>query len=175
MAAIRTPSPALGQPFIPVTPLPHVSAPAETLEAWCAYLNSTPAVVSFLNRRQKALDYSDYSLEQLRSIPVPDPAKCDLTPLEDAFRDLGDAESLASAGQVPNPRPIRRRGSRMPRRRPQKIADWRERIVREPTVCHRPADPFEYPRDFVSLLTSGPSLEGLDLERDRSPMRDVEL
>jgi prevent-host-death family protein len=27
---------------------------------------------------------------------------------------------------------------------------------------------------FLDVLTSGPSLEGLDLSRDRSPMRDVE-
>ena len=28
---------------------------------------------------------------------------------------------------------------------------------------------------FKDFLMSGPSFEGLDLERDRSPMRDVEL
>ncbi len=28
---------------------------------------------------------------------------------------------------------------------------------------------------FKDFLLSGPSLEGLDLERDQSPMRDVEL
>lgn len=28
---------------------------------------------------------------------------------------------------------------------------------------------------FIDFLMSGPSLEGLDLERDKSPMRDVEL
>ena len=79
VAAIHLPQAALGQPFIPVTPLPHIRAAASTLSrAWCAYLNPTPATLSFLNRRQKTPDYSDYSLEQLRSMPVPDPAKCDL-------------------------------------------------------------------------------------------------
>ncbi len=29
--------------------------------------------------------------------------------------------------------------------------------------------------DFKQYLKSGPSLEGVDLERDKSPMRDVEL
>ena len=29
--------------------------------------------------------------------------------------------------------------------------------------------------DFQEFLLSGPSLAGLDLERDRSPMRDLEL
>jgi prevent-host-death family protein len=28
---------------------------------------------------------------------------------------------------------------------------------------------------FLDVLMSGPSLEGLDLERDRSPMRDIDL
>ena len=177
VAAIHTPVPVLGQPFIPVTPLPSVEHPAETLAAWAAYLNSTPAVLSFLNRRQKALDYSDYSLDQLRSMPVPNPAKCDLAPLATAFRELGDADLLpwprmnecsararldAAAGECLG-------------LRPETVADWRERIVREPTVSNRPADPFEEPRDFASFLASGPSLEGLALERDRSPPRDIEL
>jgi prevent-host-death family protein len=30
-------------------------------------------------------------------------------------------------------------------------------------------------RNFKEYLLEGPSFEGLDLERDRSPMRDVEL
>ena len=177
VAAIHTPVPVLGQPFIPVTPLPSVEHPAETLAAWAAYLNSTPAVLSFLNRRQKALDYSDYSLDQLRSMPVPNPAKCDLAPLATAFRELGDADLLpwprmnecsararldAAAGECLG-------------LRPETVADWRERIVREPTVSNRPADPFEAPQDFASFLASGPSLEGLALERDRSPPRDIEL
>ena len=177
VAAIHTPVPVLGQPFIPVTPLPSVEHPAETLAAWAAYLNSTPAVLSFLNRRQKALDYSDYSLDQLRSMPVPDPAKCDLAPLAAAFRELGDADLL------PWPRmnecPVRARldaaAGECLGLDPETIADWRERIVREPTVSNRSADPFEEPRDFASFLASGPSLEGLALERDRSPTRDIEL
>ena len=28
--------------------------------------------------------------------------------------------------------------------------------------------------NFLDVLRSGPSLEGLDLERDKSPMRDIE-
>lgn len=30
-------------------------------------------------------------------------------------------------------------------------------------------------RNFVDFLMSGPGLDGVDLERDRSPMRDVDL
>ena len=31
------------------------------------------------------------------------------------------------------------------------------------------------PKDFKEWLLSGPSLDGLDLERDQSPARDIEL
>ena len=176
VSAIHTPSPVLGQPFIPVTPLPHVCASTETLQAWCVYLNSTPAVLSFLNRRQKALDYSDYSLDQLRTMPVPDPSKRDLAPLQAAYRKLGEsplmpwpqmdkcatrAELDAAAATVLDIDAAR-------------VADWRKRIVREPTVSNKPV----YPRiqsKLLQVLMSGPSFEELTIERDRSPMRDVEL
>ena len=177
VAAIHTPVPVLGQPFIPITPLLSMERPAETLSAWAAYLNSTPAVLSFLNRRQKALDYSDYSLDQLRSMPVPDPAKCDLAPLLAAFRELGDAELLPWPKM--NECPVRTRldaaAGECLGLRPEIVADWRERIGREPTVSNRPAAPFEEPRDFTSFLMSGPSLAGLDLERDRRPPREIKL
>ena len=177
VTAIHLPSAALGQPFVPVTPLPQVEAPAETLAAWAAYLNSTPAVLSFLNRRQKKLTYSDYSLDQLRSMPVPDPAKCDLAPLATAFRELGDAELLPwpRMNECPVRAHLDAAAGECLGLRPETIADWRERIVREPTVSNRPADPFEEPEDFLSFLMSGPSLEGLDLERDRSPPREIKL
>ena len=176
-AAIHLYSPALGQPFIPVVPLRSVERPTETLKAWCAYLNSTPASLSFLNRRQKALDYSDYSLDQLRSIPVPDPTKCDLAPLLDAFCELGDTELLpwprmdecsarvgldAAAAQVLGIDPA-------------ELADWRERLVREPTISNKSAssDRADPGSGFIKRLMSSPSLDGVQIERDRSPMRDV--
>ena len=176
VSAIHTPDPVLGQPFIPVVPLPHICAPSETLEAWCAYLNSTPAVVSLLNRRQKALDYSDYSLDQLRTMPVPDPSKCDLTPLRDAFRRLGEAALLPwpRIGECPVRRELDAAAGTVLGIDPIELIHWRDLICREPTVSnrqpyHRDVDP------FLALLLSGPTLEGLDLTRDRSPMRDVDL
>ncbi len=33
----------------------------------------------------------------------------------------------------------------------------------------------ERPRDFKAWLLSGPSLDGLELERDQTPARDVDL
>ena len=176
VAAVHLPQPALGQPFIPVTPLPHISPPAETMEAWCAYLNSTPAILSFMNRRQKKLTYADYSLDQLRAIPVPDPSKCDLAPLQDAFRELGKSTLMPwpQMDQCPVRTELDAAAATVLGFDPAEIADWRQRIVREPTVSNR--RPYPRIRDkFIEFLMSGPSFEGLDIERDRSPMRDVEL
>ena len=141
VAAIHLPQPVLGQPFIPVTPLPHIGAPASTLRAWCAYLNSTPAALSFLNRRQKTLDYSDYSLDQLRSMPVPDPAKCDLAPLADAFRKLGSTDLLPwpQMDQCPARAALDDATADVLGLDAAEIANWRQRIVAEPTVSNSPA------------------------------------
>ena len=141
VAAIHLPQPVLGQPFIPVTPLPHIGAPARTLRAWCAYLNSTPATLSFLNRRQKTLDYSDYSLDQLRSMPVPDPAKCDLAPLSDAFRELGSTDLLPwpQMDQCATRAALDDAAADALGLDAAEIANWRQRIVAEPTVSNSPA------------------------------------
>ena len=176
VTAIHLARAALGQPFIPVTPLPHLSAPAETLEAWCAYLNSTPAIVSFMNRRQKKLTYADYSLDQLRAMPVPDPAKCDLAPLQAAFDKLGKStlRPWPQMDKCPLRTELDAAAADVLGIDAAEMADWRMRIAKEPTVCGRAF----YPRiksDFLKTLMSGPSFEGLTIERDRSPMRDVDL
>lgn len=142
VTAIYLASPALGQPFVPVTPRSTVSSPESVLQAWCAYLNSTPAVVSFLNRRQKTLDYSSYSLDQLRSIPVPNPKNVDLRPLVDAFQELGDAEMLpwpkmhrcAVRAQLDGA------VAKVLGLDVAEVKEWRERIAKEPTVSGKPAD-----------------------------------
>ena len=141
VTAIHLPMPALGQPFIPVTPLEHIKSPHETLKAWCAYLNSTPAALSFLNRRQKTLDYSTYSLDQLRSIPVPDPASVDLTPLVDAFERLSRSEMLPwpRMPECPIRAEIDKAVATVLGLDPARLAEWRERIAAEPTVSNKPA------------------------------------
>ena len=141
VAAIHLTRVALGSPFVPITPLPTVRMSSATLRAWCAYLNSTPAIVSFMNRRQKKLTYADYSLDQLRSMPVPDPAKCDLSALSDAFRKLGGAELLPwpQMDECPTHAALDDAAAQVLGLDATEIADWRERIVQEPTVSNRPA------------------------------------
>ena len=94
-----------------------------------------------MNRRQKKLTYADYSLDQLRSMPVPDPAKCDLAPLADAFRKLGGTELLPwpQMDQCAARAALDEAAAQVLGLDAAEIADWRQRIVREPTVSNRPA------------------------------------
>ena len=141
VAAIHLEKPALGQPFIPVTPLAEVSDPARVLQAWCAYLNSTPAALSWLNRRQKKLTYASYSLDQLRSIPVPDPKNVDLRPLVDAFQEFGDAEMLPwpKMHQCPVRAALDDAVAKVLGLDAAEVKEWRERIAKEPTVSGQAA------------------------------------
>ena len=141
VTAIHLPRPALGQPFVPVTPHTTISSPESVLQAWCAYLNSTPAVVSFLNRRQRTLDYSSYSLDQLRSIPVPDPQEVDLRPLVDAFQELGDVEILPwpKMHKCAVRAALDAAVAKVLGLDAAKLKDWRERIAKEPTVSGKAA------------------------------------
>ena len=141
VTAIHLPRPALGQPFIPVTLLEYLRPSDAILKAWCAYLNSTPAVLSFLNRRQKKLTYAAYSLDQLRSIPVPDPASVDLTPLTDGFERLSRSEMLPwpRMPECPVRAEIDEAVATVLDLDPAELAEWRKRIAAEPTVSNKPA------------------------------------
>lgn len=143
VAAIHLPRPALGQPFIPIMPLNDAPCPDSTLQAWCAYLNSTPAVLSLMNRRQKKLTYATYSLDQLRSVPVPDPGKVDLTPLLHAFRKLGHAELLPwpRMHECPVRAALDEAVANVLDLEPATVAEWRSKIAAEPTVSNKPARP----------------------------------
>ena len=48
-------------------------------------------------------------------------------------------------------------------------------VVISKVEYERIAPTTEPPKDFKAFLLSIPSLEGIDLERDRSPMRDIDL
>ena len=141
VAAIQLERPALGQSFIPVTPLDVVSDPAKALQAWCAYLNSTPAALSWLNRRQKKLTYASYSLDQLRSIPVPNPKSVDLRPLLDAFQELGEAEMLPwpKMHKCAVRAELDDAVAKVLDLDTAEVKEWRERIAKEPTVSGKAA------------------------------------
>ena len=145
-AGVRTPAiylerPTLGGLWTPICPKPNIEESLTAMKAWCAFLNSTCGNLLLLNARSKKLTYSTYKPAQISAIPLPDPTKCDLTPLNDAYGDLANAELL------PWPRMD---GCRVRASLDEAaacvlgldmnlIADWRARIVVEPTISNREA------------------------------------
>ena len=114
-SAVFLSQPALGNVWVPVSPSPSFAAPTRTLKAWCAYLNATPAVLSYLNRRQK-----EAHLRGLLARPAsfhprarsgegrsPPPRRC----LPQALR--AGATTLASDGHRSRSRRTRRCGRRV--------------------------------------------------------------
>ena len=138
VSAILLDRPALGQPFVPVTPngdLPMGRLDVE--KAWCAWLNSTPAILAFLNRRQKKLTYSSYSLDQLQSMPIPNPWELDMGPLIDAY-DANCRKPLTRWRHIdkcPVRAEIDRAAAKVAGIDEERVTDWRRRIAVEPTVC----------------------------------------
>ena len=87
--AVLVDEPILGSAFVPVLPVGQMDA-QQAPKAWCAWLNSTFGILAYLNLRQKNLTYPHFSLDGLRSLPVPRPGSCDLPGLAAAFDQLAD-------------------------------------------------------------------------------------
>ena len=141
--AIRTASvllnmPALGNAWIPVLPKSSITAPLRVQKAWCAFINSTLGTLLLLNRRQKKLTYSHYSLDQLRALPCPDPDETDLRALARVFDTLGKRELLAWPQM--NRCAVREKLDAVVAETvgidPVEIAEWRNRLVEEPTISN---------------------------------------
>lgn len=87
----------IGSGFVPVSPA--CDNRVEVCKAWCVWLNSTFGVISFLNIRQKNLTYPNFSLEGLRSLPVPDPSQCDIAALAAIYQDYAE-ETLQALPKI---------------------------------------------------------------------------
>ena len=98
VSAVMLPEPAVGSIWTPCRP--HQPGIAKAL---CLYLNSTPGLLSVLGERDnRKPSYPSFSLDTLRSLPVPDFAALDesrLKFLSDAFDDL-QHETLQSFPQM---------------------------------------------------------------------------
>lgn len=132
--AVYADDPLLGSAFSPVAPKSHDVE--KCCKAWCAWLNATPGIVAYLNIRQKQLTYPNFSLDGLRSLPVPTDA-CDLACLAAAFDELAD-QPLAPLPLMAED-PIRQRldqavAAAVPGLDAETLADWRRKIPLEPTV-----------------------------------------
>ena len=112
-------------------------------KAWCAFLNSTPGVVLFLNRRSKTLTYPAYSLDQLRALPCPDPRTTDASALADAFDRLQDQElrPWPEMDRCPVRAELDAVVGRVVGLGPDQIAEWRRKLVLEPTISNRARAP----------------------------------
>ena len=142
-ASILVDKPALGNAWIPIAPREDCLLTRRqqlcAQKAWCAFLNSTPGMILFLNRRQRLLTYSSYSLGHLRTLPCPDPRKVKIEQLATTFDEFRDQELL------PWPQmdqcPIRARLDAVAGEtlgvRPEQIAEWRSKLVAEPTISNK--------------------------------------
>ena len=143
VAAVLLDSPAVGSAWTPASPRPGFTVDGLLVpQAWCAWLNSTPGLLGFLHRRGRTLDYSDFMPNKLNSLPCPDPSQIDLAPLARAYGDLRDRQ------MEPWPRmdgcPVRAAlddvAAEAVGLNRETVADWRRRLVREPTIGSDRAD-----------------------------------
>ena len=137
------PQPCFGSAWTAFLPNDQIDRPGEAMPAWCAWLNSTPGVLSYLHRRARKLTYGRYRPAQLHTLPLPDPAKADLAPLATAY------ERLQNQPLEPWPRmnhcavraDLDLVAAELLDIDPATVADWRARIANEPTVSNEPACP----------------------------------
>ena len=140
VTACRADQPLLGSAWLPVRPI----APNPDFErALCAWWNSTPGILTLLNSRSKALDYARYSLDALRALLVPDPKRTAIEPLCEAFNRCCTSSLLPwpQMHECPTRAMLDQAAAQVLRIDGRTIADWRQRIAREPTVSKKPAIP----------------------------------
>ena len=169
------PEPCFGSAWTAFRPNDRIARPDEAMQAWCAYLNSTLGVLSYLHRRARKLTYGRYRPAQLHTIPLPDPAKCDLAPLADAFRELQDAELLPWPKM--NECPVRAKLDAALTAcldiDIDSIAWTRRLIAAEPTVSNRSAYTGRNERAVIDFFFCDLD-QGVSLARDRFSPRELE-
>ena len=141
VAAVMLPEPAVGSIWTPCRP--HQPGIAKAL---CLYLNSTPGLLSVMGERDnRKPSYPSFSLDTLRSLPVPDFTALDdarLESLSDAFDEL-QHETLQSFPEMPND-PVRAQIDEAVIHALELDAEWvatiRRELSREPSVTDRRGD-----------------------------------
>ena len=139
--AVWSDEPILGSAFIPVTPR-NGNGGNSLFKAWCVWLNSSAGVLSFLNIRQKKLTYPHFSLDGLRTLPVPHPERCDIAALAAAFDRLADTplRALPEMDRDDARRALDEAAAQaVPGVEAAQLANWRRRIPLEPAVNNRRA------------------------------------
>ena len=133
--AVYSDEPILGSAFVPVSPA--VDNRTQLCKAWCCWLNSTFGIIAFLNTRQKNLTYPNFSLDGLRSLPVPHPNKCDIMKLATIYDECAN-DVLRPLPEIHSD-PVRHTLdgavlSAVPGLTGSEVAHWRQSISLEPSV-----------------------------------------
>ncbi|MCY4259559.1 MAG: hypothetical protein OXC91_04770, partial [Rhodobacteraceae bacterium] len=136
--AVYSDAPILGSAFVPATPF--ADDPVPVSKAWCVWLNSTIGILAFLNIRQKKLTYPSFSLDGLRSLPVPRPGACDIARLAAAYDQ--HAEIVLQPLPAIDTDPVRRALDEavlaaVPDLPAEALDGWRQAIALEPSVNAR--------------------------------------
>ena len=128
----------LGSAWIPVRPIKPDSAYERAL---CAWWNSTPGILTLLHSRARALDYTRYALDSLRSLLIPDPDQVEIAPLDEAFTECRSStlRPWREMNMCPTRAILDWAAAQVLGIDRRTIADWRERIAHEPTVSKLPA------------------------------------
>ena len=139
VAAVMLPEPAVGSIWTPCRP--H---DPDIAKALCLYINSTPGLLSLLGGRDNRVpSYPSFSLDTLRSLPVPN-----FEALGNANHELLDSwfDWLQNDVLLPLPQmnqdPVRRQIDEAVTQALGLDADWvatiRQNLAREPSVTDKP-------------------------------------
>ena len=106
-------------------------------KAWCVWLNSTFGIIALLNARQRNLTYPSFSLDGLRSLPVPHSSYCGIAALAEAYDQHAD-DMLRPFPEV-HTDPVRQALDdavlmAVPGLSGSDVARWRQSISLEPSV-----------------------------------------
>ncbi len=121
--------------------MPVITETPEQAKALCVVWNSTPALLQLLNMRTKTLTYMNWSVAQLKSVRVP----ASLGDEEQQATLVAAYDRLCHARLQPwahaDTDPVRREIDDAVAQAygisAHVLADWRERLAREPTIANR--------------------------------------
>jgi hypothetical protein len=129
---------SLGNGFTPV-----ITRTVMQAKALCVLWNSTPNTMQLLNMRSRKLTYPMWSVEHLASVQVPRSLDVDevVARLVEVYDRVADArlQPWHRADTDPIRREIDESASLAYGISAATVADWRERLTKEPTVANQTA------------------------------------
>ena len=136
LTGLWTAQASFGSKWVPVA-VPEEDR-AKALAAWW---NSTPVRLMLLNRRARKLTYPSWELTHLREIRVPKPDNLAWGLLRAAFEQVCETElvPMSQAEECEARRVIDEAAAVAVGLDVSRLADWRRRLAREPTITNRRA------------------------------------